>query len=111
MREIVQDIVDDPGEYMLVLSILAGLLVVWSSLCLSGFISLRTSAQPRKFWFALVPFVLGLLGVWARIPFSVEGQSGRLSLDLRWFFSLPLLLGAAALVFWWRARRRQANAG
>ncbi len=109
MSSFIQDIVDDPGEYLPMLLLLAGLIVFWVGLCVSGFVSLRTSTRRRKFWFALAPLLFGLIGVWAQIPFSMERDSFQVNLDLGWIFLVPLLLGSAGLVIFWRARQEIAR--
>jgi len=104
----IHDVISDPGEYFPMLLILAGLLLFWAGLCWSGVVSLRAGTRRRRFWFALAPLLLGLIGVWAQIPFSMENEGFRWSLDFRWFFILPLLLGLGGLFLWWRVRHRLA---
>jgi hypothetical protein len=104
MSNLIHDILQDPGEYMLVLLLLAGLILFWAGLCLSAFWSLRASTPRRRFWLALLPFVFGALGAWAQLPFSMESGGVRLSFDFRWLFILPLLVGGASLI---RIRRRR----
>jgi len=104
MREFLHDIINDPREYLVMSLIVIALFTFWGALCVSGFVSLRASTRPRRFWFALAPLVFGLIGVLAQIPFSMERDSFRLSFDLGWLFLVPLLLGGAGVVFFWRAR-------
>jgi hypothetical protein len=82
-----------------------GLVVLWSSLFLSGLISMRAATRRKRFWFALRPLLLGLVCVLVEIPISVESQGSRLNFDLRWLFIIPLLFGIAALTLGWKTRR------
>ena len=105
MSSIVDDIVNDPGEYLPVLSILGAILLFWGGLCWSGVASLRARTRRRRFWLAFAPVVLGFVGVWAHLPVSMESDGTRLSVDLRWFFLVPLLLGVAGNVLYWKTSR------
>ena len=104
MDSMIHDIIHELGEYLPMLLTLAALLLLWGGLCLSGFFSLRAVTRRRRFWLALAPLVIGLIGVGAQIPFSMESEGFRLSFDFRWFFIVPLLLGLAGVVLWWRVR-------
>jgi hypothetical protein len=104
MSSIIQDIIDDPGEYLPMLLILTALLLFWGGLCLSGFVSLRAATRRRRFWFALSPLVFGTIGVLTQIPFSMESEGFNVSFDFRWFFVVPLLFGIAGVFLWWRVR-------
>ena len=106
MGSIIHDIIDDPGEYLPVFIFMAVLFLIWAGLCWSGFASLRAATRRRRLWFALVALVFGLMGVWAQMPLSVESEGFKLSFDFRWFFSVPLLLGIAGFVLWWRGRHQ-----
>jgi len=110
MKSMIHDIINDPGEYLPMLLILAALLLFWAVLCWSGFASLRAASRKRRFWSALAPLFFGLIGVWAQIPFSMESEGFRLSFDFRWFFVVPLLLGIAGVVLWWRVRHLSVSA-
>ena len=114
MREIVTDIFNDPSEYMPVLLFLAALLGIWLALSVTAALALRRAIMRRgRAWLtlslALVPLIFACIGVFAEIPFSWEGRTVNVHYDLHWFFLLPLLLGGAGLVFWWRARRRPSH--
>lgn len=103
----IDDIVDDPGEYLPMLLILGAAFLFWAGLCWSGITSIRTTTRRRRFWFAFAPLFFGFIGAWAQIPFSMRSGDGQfnLSFDFRWFFTIPLLLGSAGVALWWRARR------
>lgn len=98
MSGIIADIMEDPGEYLPVLLILATLFLFWAALCLSGCASLLASTRRRRFGFALAPLLFGLIGVLAQIPILIEGEGFRVSFDFRWFFILPLVLGTAGVI-------------
>lgn len=102
MREFIQDIANDPREYLPTLLILGGLFLFWCCLCVSGWFSLRASTPRRRFWFSLVPMLFGLIGVWAQIPISMKGDTFHLHFDFRWFFLVPLFLGIAGFIRYWR---------
>ncbi len=104
MSSFLHDVINDPREYAPFLLLVAGVLLLWGVLCASGFISLRTSRRRRRFWFALPSVLLGLPCVWGSIPLSIEAQGFRFSMDLRWLFIVPVLLGIAGIFLWWRAR-------
>ena len=104
MRGFIQDIINDPHEYMPMLLMLGGLFLFLGCLCVCGYFSLRASTPRRRFWFSLAPILFGLIGVWAQIPISMERDSFRLRFDFGWLFLIPLLLGSAGFIFYWRAR-------
>jgi hypothetical protein len=103
MNSMIHDIIDDPGEYLPMLLIFAGLLLFWGVLCWSGFASLRATTRKRRFWFAQAPLLFGLIGVWAQIPFWMESERVRWSFDFHWLFLVPLLFGIAGILRWWRS--------
>jgi hypothetical protein len=105
MRSLLHDILNDPGEYLPALSILAVLFLIRAGSCLSAFLSIRSEKPRRRFWFALPPLAFGLMGVLSQVPFSVKSDTFELKLDFRWCFVIPLLLGVVGLVRWWRARQ------
>ncbi len=105
MLNFIHDVLNDPHEYAPVLLLVGGVLLFWGALCASGFISLRTATRRRRFWFALLSLLFSLPCVFGNIPLSIEAQGFRLHADLRWLFVVPVLLGAAGLAFWWKARR------
>ena len=104
MRNFIHDVLNDPGEYLPFLALLAAVLLFWAVLCASGFVSLRAASRPRKFWFALCPLLLGLPCVLGSSPVSIQAQGFRLHVDLRWLFIVPVVLGVAGLASWWRKR-------
>ena len=104
MRGFIQDIINDPHEYLPMLLMLGGLFLLLGCLCLCGYFSLRASTPPRRFWFSLAPILFGLIGVWAQIPISLERDSFHLHFDFGWLFLVPLLLGGAGFISYWRAR-------
>jgi hypothetical protein len=109
MSSMIQDIIDDPGEYLPILLMLTALLLFWGGLCVSGFVSLRVATRRRRFWFALSPLVFGTIGVLAQIPFSMESDGLNLNFDFRWFFIVPLLFGLAGFFLWWRVRHESVR--
>lgn len=111
MGSFIRDVIDDPKEYLPMLLILNAIFLIWGGLCLSAYVSFRAATRRRKFWFALVPLVFSLIGVLAQIPFTMEGQGFHLSFDFRWLFVLPLLLGIAGIVKWWRMRLESGLSG
>lgn len=110
MHGFIQEVLDDPREYMPFLLLLGGLFLFWLGLCASGIASLCAATPRRRFWLGMVPFVFGVIGVWSQIPFSFESDGHRVAFDLRWLFLAPLVLGGAGLVLWWKMRHKQAPA-
>jgi hypothetical protein len=94
----IQDIFDDLLEFLPVLLILLGVFVFWAVLCIAGICSLRSKRKWRKFSCALAPLLLGAVAVLGQIPFSVEGVNDRFSIDLGWFFVVPLLMGLIGVI-------------
>ncbi len=86
----------------------AVIVLIWGLLMMSGWCSLRwTRTNPDgrrgfRFLFALVPVFIGLL----LLSFHLRWTMNSFSLNLSWPFVFPVGLGAAALVFWVRARGR-----
>jgi hypothetical protein len=105
MGSFIHDVIDDPSEYAPVLLFLAGILLLWAALCVSGFLSVHAATRRRSLWFGLVSMILGLPCVCGTIPLSIEAQGFRLQADLRWLFIVPVLLGIGGLASWWRKRR------
>lgn len=104
MSSMIHDIINDPGEYLPMLLVLAALLLFWAALCCSGFASLRASTRRRRLRLALAPLLFGLVGAWAQLAFSMGSEGFRLSFDFRWFFIAPLLFGITGVFLWWRVR-------
>ena len=111
MGNLIRDIFRDPGEYEPVLFFLGVLLSVWSGLLILGVLSLRRAIIHRgRPWLtislALIPLLLGTVGVLAQIPLSLESGTFKRSYELRWMFIVPLVVGGLALVSLVRRRRR-----
>jgi len=106
MIQFIHDVINDSREYLPFLLMVGAVLLFWAGLCLAGFLSLRSAKPGRKLWCGLVAFLFGLVCVGAEIPFSIEAQGSRFAFDLRCLFFLPVLLGLAGLVLWWRKRPR-----
>ena len=89
-------------------------LIVWAALSVSGWSSLRWSRRSPdtrrlpRIVLAMLLVLLGLLCLKADIRWS--GEDDRFTVDLSWFFLLPVALGAAALAKWLRVRRRLHHA-
>jgi hypothetical protein len=85
-------------------------LFIWAALSFSGWSSLRWSRHSPDtrrvacFIFASLPLLLGLVCFKAEIRWS--GEDDWFSFDLSWLFLLPVALGIAALLTWFRARGR-----
>jgi fatty-acid desaturase len=111
MREIINDILEDPSEYGPALVFMSVLLSIWLGLSIIAAFSLRRAIMCRgrawlTFCLAVIPLLCGFIGVLAEVPFSWKGRTVNVNWDLHWLFLLPLLLGGAGLVIWWRARQR-----
>ena len=68
--------------------------------------SMQASTPRRRFWFSLAPALLGLVGVWERIPISMECGAFHLHFDFGWLFLIPLLLGGAGFISYLRVRHQ-----
>ena len=84
-------------------------ILVWAAFSFSAWSSLRRSRRApgtrrvARFIRASVPVLLGLLGLRAQIRWS--GEDDWFTFDLSWLFLLPVTLGVAALVAWFRTMR------
>ena len=105
VKGLIQDIINDPREYAPFLLLLAGVLLLWTVLCASGFLSIRAATQRRRFWLAVVSILLGLPCICGNIPLSIEAQGFRLNADLRWVFIVPVAFGLTGLALFWKRRR------
>jgi len=80
--------------------------LIWAALSFSAWFSFRRSRRApgtRRavcFVLAVVPVLLGLLCFKAQIRWS--GEDDWFTVDLSWLFLIPVVLGVAALVFWFR---------
>ena len=115
VKQLLQDIANDPREYAGLIGGLVFLFLIWAGLCALAIASWRgtlrksvASTSNRRLMLAMPPLLFGAAGVLTRIPISIESDDFELHWDLGWFFTAPLLLGALALYFWWR-RRKQDN--
>jgi hypothetical protein len=109
MNSLIHDIINDPGEYLPMLLLFAGLLIFWAALCWSGFASVRASTPRRRLWFAAAPILFGLIAVWSHIPFSAEGDGYKFSFDFRWIFFVPLLFGVVGGYLWCKTKQQPSN--
>lgn len=92
-----QTISHSGGDFsLLLMSLLVGFLF-WAGLCRLGYASLHAATMGRRVLFAVIPFLFGLVGVMAKIPFVFTFDTNRLALDLGWLFVVPLALGIVGL--------------
>jgi hypothetical protein len=92
-----QTISHSSGDLVPVLTILLVCFLFWAGLCRLGYASLNAATTGRRFLFAVTPFLFGLIGVMAKIPFVFTFDTHRLALDLGWLFIVPLGLGVVGL--------------
>jgi hypothetical protein len=85
------------ADFIPILTILLVGFLFWAGLCRLGYASLHAATVWRRFLLAVVPFLFGLLGVMAKIPFGFAYDTNRLALDLGWLFVVPLWLGLVGL--------------
>jgi hypothetical protein len=92
-----QSISHSSGDFITVLVILLVGFLFWAGLCRLGYASLRAANMGWRLLFAVIPFVFGLIGVMAKIPFEFTFGTHWQALDLGWLFVVPLWLGAVGL--------------
>lgn len=98
----------DPDDLQVYVSVVVTA-VIWAALSGSAWLSLRGSRRSPetrrlgRFLLACLPLLLGLICLKAEIRWS--GEDDWFTLDLSWFFLLPVALSVMALVTWFRARR------
>ena len=86
------------GNIALFLVIMAVCFLLWAGLCRLGYASLRSPNALRGFLFALITFLFSLLGVLAKITFSITFDGNYLKPDLGWLFLVPLCLSLLGLL-------------
>ena len=90
----------------------AVVVALWLLSLVSCLLAIRWSvgAAPRRFWAAIISsilaIVIGYCGMTRfHISYSRTVNASQWSIDSKWFFILPLLLGALSLVFAIRSRK------
>ena len=86
--------------------------VTWVLLTMSGWLSLRWSRTnpERRRGLRLALAILPLLvGLWL-FRFHLRWTMNSFTMNLSWPFVIPMVLGAAAIVCWFRPRGRRTSA-
>jgi hypothetical protein len=66
-------------------------------LCCLAMFARRSTKLSRRLLLGLPPVILGLFGVFARIPLECRVGDFRATLDLGWLFVVPLIFGLVGL--------------
>ena len=73
-----------------------GCLGLWA-LCRLAMFARRTTKLSRRLLLGLPPLILGLFGLFARIPLECRVGDFQATLDLGWLFVVPLVFGLVGL--------------
>ena len=69
---------------------------MWA-LCRLAMFARRTTKLSRRLLLGLPPMILGLFGLFARIPLECRVGGFQATLDLGWLFIVPLVFGLVGL--------------
>lgn len=102
--------------HFLIFAGVAAAFLLASVVCAALAIRFGLRPAPNRFWasvvLALVALGIGSLGMRTHITYSRTVNGHGWTLDSKWFFLAPLILGAVALVLAiWRRSQRQGIAG
>ena len=111
LKEFLADVFNNPSEYLPMFVSLGVLLAIWSILLITAVCSLRRKSSAWRLVLALAALLPALLLFIAGIPMSIEKNQSTWTMDLSWFFLMPLILGAVGLWTWWTAHRSAAPNG
>ena len=73
-----------------------GFLGLWA-LCRLAMVARRTTKLSRRLLLSLPPLLLGVFGLFARIPLEYRIGDFHATLDLGWLFVVPLVFGLVGL--------------
>lgn len=93
-----------PREIALIVVALTIIASIWSCLCASAVVALCSKSLHGKFWFALAPLIIGVLGVMSKMPIRINTDTVHINFNLGYLFLVPAAAALVALIRWFQAK-------